>query len=291
MIAAVVSFLGFATPALSQSGNGDEDFGMAGAVGPYPIAMIVTVHNHVQIVAAHYSYASRKKPIALTADVDGENITLAETNGTFHLHLTTNDKGAKPPLTFYTSTGLEGTWTNGDKRLPVQIGFNVVGAVGQLKDCEFYPQPRKGQGGPSHTAHFPDSGCAYTPDQSALEHCIASPFSNNKAVAECVIAATRPCREDQVDTNFCVANITAYLDQTVRLRIQSRRAEGGMTARDYQAWTASRTASCRRNSEFSPDGSGYHADIDFCMSFETMRLLQKNLVSSPTPFSLGRRAH
>jgi hypothetical protein len=257
--------------------------GMQGTVGRYPIAMIVKVRDHVDILAAHYSYASKKIPIQLTGRVQGEEVTLQEPGGgTFHLHFVTTDASAQKPLTFWTSTGLTGTWTKDGTSLPVEIGFREDGQ--DLVDCAFYPPERQSAAGP----RFPNPGCEHTPNRAVLDECSAKPFTTNKAVAACVTDAMKPCRDDQHNINMCVANVSSYFDQLIRNRLRTPGAKVTMDAAAFSRWAKSREASCIKNSEFSPDGSGYSADIDFCMSWEMARLLQNNLVAMPQPFKLER---
>lgn len=282
VLCVVIGFGGSATSALSQPPKGNISIGMSGTIGRYPIAVGMTLRDYIQIVAAHYSYASKKVAIPLAGHVDGEQITLNEPEGgVFHLHFITSDASAPKPLNFWTSTGLVGTWTKGNVTLPAKFSFVETG--GDTPDCAFYP-PVKSVAAPRGTPHFPNPGCTHTPDRTVLDRCIALPFTTNKAVAECVVQATRACSEDQMDMNLCVANVNVYLDETVKQRLRAGDANGHLDAGTYRTWTVARTRSCRANSEFSPDGSGYNADIDFCMSYEMMRLLQTHLVPMPKPF-------
>jgi hypothetical protein len=99
---------------------------MEGKIGPYAIGMNLLVRDYAEVVGGHYFYASKLLNIPLNGQVAGEKVTLKEPNGgVFHLHLVTNDPTARRPLNFYYSTGLEGTWTQGAKTLPVTLGFTT----------------------------------------------------------------------------------------------------------------------------------------------------------------------
>jgi uncharacterized protein YecT (DUF1311 family) len=279
--------------ASSPPPKGDVDFGMSGTIGHYPIAMVMTVHDYVQIVSAHYSYVSQKIRIPLAARVDGEHVTLDEPGGAvFDLHFITNSASHSRPISFWTATGLEGTWRIGGQHLPAKLGFVLDGtSVGGILDCELYPPSPKSKSTVDSTPHFPNPGCTHTPNRAVLDQCISRPFTTNEAVVQCVTASTHTCREDQMDMIFCIGNVSTYLDKTVRRRLHSGEADRALDAENYRAWTTSRTASCEKNSEFSPDGSGYDADITFCMAFEMMRLLQSHLVPTPEAFIAGPPSH
>lgn len=252
------------------------EYGLSGTVGRYPIAMVVWAPDQGDIVAAHYSYASQGKRIPLHATRDGSIIILTEPDGgVFHLQLVTTDQSAPEPLTFYTSTGLVGKWTKDARDLPVTLGLDTAGPHGSTQDCELYPNPPSPPG-----PHFPNPGCQHTPDKVVLDRCIATPFSGAAAVFDCVNEAMRPCRDDQYDANFCTGNVDAYLNEIIEQEIRNGER---MDLAVYHQWIATRKASCIGTSSFSSDGSGYGADITFCMSAERLRLLQKRLRISSTP--------
>jgi len=280
----MVALVGSVAFAATPPPKGVEDFGMKGTIGPYPIAVIVRVRDEVQIIAAHYSYASKKVPIPLTNHIQGDEVILQEPGGgTFQLHFVTGDPSAKKPLTFWTSTGLTGSWTKNGKSLPVRIGFAETGQ--DLEDCAFYPAERTSTAGP----HFPNPGCEYTPDRMALDACIASPFMSDNEVIACISRATSTCHQDQFNMNMCVGNLSNYLDQSIQNRLNRSGAKPAMDAAAYKRWTNSRQASCEKSSDFSPDGSGYGADIAFCMSDEMLRLLQNKLKATLKPFEADAR--
>jgi hypothetical protein len=275
---AVAAFVCSALLVASAPPKGVEDEGMSGTIGRDPVGLVVRVLDHVQILSAHYSYAAKKTSIPLTGRVEGEQLVLAEPGGgVFRLRLVTKDASAPRPLSFWTATGLEGTWTKGAVSLPVMIRLEETGQ--DLWECAFYPPERQRVRRP----HFPDLGCEHTPNRAALDACVAKPFTTDKAVVACVVAVTRSCREDQKNMNLCVANVSTYLDETIRQKLRAGGEAGRMNAAGYSRWTDARVASCKKNSEFSPDGSGYNADIDFCMSYEMTRLLQRHLVPTPEP--------
>lgn len=84
----------------------------------------------------------------------------------------------------------------------------------------------------------------------------------------------QPCHDDQYNINFCTGNIGTYLDEIIEQQIRNGVR---MDLSTYQQWNATRKASCIATSSFSPDGSGYGADIALCMSAERLRLLQNRL--------------
>jgi hypothetical protein len=107
--------------------KGMTTYELQGKVGPYPVGASITVEDHVRFVEGHYFYASKLADIPLTGKVDGETVTFEEPGGgVFRLHLVTNSATKQRPLTFYTSTGLQGTWAQGGKTLPVTLGFGGV---------------------------------------------------------------------------------------------------------------------------------------------------------------------
>jgi hypothetical protein len=100
---------------------------LEGKVGPYVVGMNLKVRDHVEVESGHYFYASKLLDIPLKAHVQGENVTLEEPGGgVFHLHFVTNSAEKGQALNFYTSTGLEGSWTRGDTTLPVVLQFSTV---------------------------------------------------------------------------------------------------------------------------------------------------------------------
>lgn len=125
--------LGLAATLALVSSAGAEDppkglgtFGMNGKVGTYPIGMQLTVRDHRDFVSGHYFYVKSLTDIPLTGGVDGDTLTLREPGGgTFRLHLVTNASARGQALSFYNSTGLAGTWTQGARTLPVEIGFST----------------------------------------------------------------------------------------------------------------------------------------------------------------------
>jgi hypothetical protein len=99
---------------------------MTGNVGPYRVGMNITSRHHNEFQKGHYYYARRPIDIPLMGRVDGENIVLEEpSGGTFQLHFVTNMATKDRPLDFYNSIGLEGTWTQKGKVLPVKFRFDA----------------------------------------------------------------------------------------------------------------------------------------------------------------------
>jgi hypothetical protein len=122
---ALFALLALAVPAAAQQASGRETMTMDGVVGPYRVGMNLTVRDHRIFEAGHYYYAHHPVDIPLTGEVSGEDVTLNEPgDGVFKLHLVTNAATKQRPLTFYISTGLEGTWTKGGRTLPVKITFD-----------------------------------------------------------------------------------------------------------------------------------------------------------------------
>ncbi len=112
-------------PAFAQA---IDQIGLTGSVGPYRVGAHFTVRDHRVFVAGHYFYARRPVDIPLSGNVAAETITLHGADGaTFDLHFRTNDRTATRPLSFYTSTALVGTWTDGKKTLPARLDIALVG--------------------------------------------------------------------------------------------------------------------------------------------------------------------
>ncbi len=107
-----------------QPPKGLSSLEIRGDIGPYPIGLNVTLRDYSQVVSAHYFYVSRLADIPLSARTEGEAVRFEEPGGGgFLLHLTSNGPARGYPLTFYNSTGLKGTWTQGGRTLPVTLHF------------------------------------------------------------------------------------------------------------------------------------------------------------------------
>lgn len=127
-----VAALGLAmTLALSSSASAGDPpkglftYGMSGKVGAYPVVMQLTIRDSRDFVSGHYFYVKTLANIPLTGRMEGDTLTLQEPGGgAFRLHLVSNVPGRKETLSFYNSTSLAGTWTQGDKTLPVEIGLS-----------------------------------------------------------------------------------------------------------------------------------------------------------------------
>ena len=125
--------LGLAVTVALASSAGAEDppkglstFGMSGKIGAYPVGMQLTVRDHRDFASGHYFYVKTLADIPLTGRMDGDTLTLQEPGGgAFRLHLVSNASARGQVLTFYNSTGLAGTWTQGARTLPVEIGFST----------------------------------------------------------------------------------------------------------------------------------------------------------------------
>jgi hypothetical protein len=114
-----------ATPAVDPP-KGLSTYEMEGKIGPYVVGMNVLVRDHTQFVSGHYFYGSKLSDIPLKGHIEGDAVTLQEPGGgVFHLHLVTNEASKSRPLNFYISTGLEGSWSQGGKTLPVRLGFTT----------------------------------------------------------------------------------------------------------------------------------------------------------------------
>ena len=106
--------------------KGLSTFGMSGKIGAYPVGMQLTVRDHRDFASGHYFYVKTLADIPLTGRMEGDVLTLREPGGgAFRLHLVSNASAQGQVLTFYNSTGLAGTWTQGAKILPVEIGFST----------------------------------------------------------------------------------------------------------------------------------------------------------------------
>jgi hypothetical protein len=104
--------------------KGLSTYEMEGKIGPYVIGMNLTVRDHAEFVSGHYFYASKPLDIPLRGSVEGDQVTFREPGGgVFRLHLVTNESVEGRNLNFYVSTGLQGTWTQGSRTLPVSLGF------------------------------------------------------------------------------------------------------------------------------------------------------------------------
>lgn len=77
---------------------------------------ITIVRQGDSIRGGHYFYQKYLKDIPLTGGVDGSNVTLNESTGTFHLHFVGNGSEHGESLHFENSVGMTGTWTTADGR-------------------------------------------------------------------------------------------------------------------------------------------------------------------------------
>ncbi len=110
--------------AAAEPPKGLTNWDMTGTVGPYPIGLNATVRDYRMVADSYYFYGSRLTNIPLTVSQQGDTLVLTEAGGgVFRLHLV-GDSGGEP-LSFYTSTGLAGTWTGGGKTLPVTLSFGT----------------------------------------------------------------------------------------------------------------------------------------------------------------------
>lgn len=101
---------------------------MIGSVGPYRVGAQMTVRDHESILAAHYFYASKGVNIPLESARKGKRVILREPDGgVFDLTFETNETTTERPLNFYNSIALAGTWSDGQRTLPVRLGFTVIG--------------------------------------------------------------------------------------------------------------------------------------------------------------------
>lgn len=91
-----------------------------GTVGDAKVGMTLALDGNT-VTRAHYFYYRHLKDITLAGTQSGSNLTLKEANGTFNLHFVGNGSNGSAPLDFPNSVGLEGTWTDGSKTLPVKL--------------------------------------------------------------------------------------------------------------------------------------------------------------------------
>ena len=107
---------------------GLDEKGLDGSIGPHGVGAHITVRNRTGFVAGHYFYARNPIDIGLTGGMQGDRLVLHGDDGsTLNLHFETVSPASKPPLTFYSSTSLVGTWTKGTTTLPVTLGMNLSG--------------------------------------------------------------------------------------------------------------------------------------------------------------------
>ncbi len=104
-----------------------ETYHLAGAIGPYPIRVSLTIKDDKAFDVGHYFYASRLQDIPLTGAIDGRSVTLQAPGGeTFRLTLQGNGGPGGEGASFATSVGLDGTWTKGAEQLPVKLSGDFV---------------------------------------------------------------------------------------------------------------------------------------------------------------------
>ena len=127
--ALVVALVLLASPATARADDvsaGQMTHLAEGTIGPYRVGFNVTEQDHATVTAAHYYYASTGTDIPLRVSGPGDALSMDEPGGGhFELHLTNADAKEPRPLTFYTATGLAGTWTRNGRTLPVTLGFSA----------------------------------------------------------------------------------------------------------------------------------------------------------------------
>ena len=102
-----------------------ENYRLSGTLGPYPIGATFSVLPDQTLAGAHYFYVKTLVDIPLSGQFSGAQAVLTEPGGgRFTLHFETSDKNARRPLSFYTSTALTGTWTDGKKTYPVTLNLD-----------------------------------------------------------------------------------------------------------------------------------------------------------------------
>lgn len=109
-----------------------------GTVGDAKVGMSLALNGNA-VTRGHYFYYRYLKDIALTGTQSGSNVTLHEAGGTFTLHFVGNGSNGDKPLDFPNSVGLEGTWTDGSKTLPVKLSGG-----GDRSAADTPPGPRYG---------------------------------------------------------------------------------------------------------------------------------------------------
>lgn len=257
---------------------------MRGTVGDRPIAMIVTLENNTHPIAAHYSYASQGKIIPLSIKIAGQKIILSEAGGmTFNLNFVPPNKQNKTPLSFYTAVGLQGNWSDQTETRPVSLQF--IKTRNHLKDCIFYPDSEKSDG-----PRFYDTGCEHTPDKKLIDMCVHKKYISDKSVNSCIDRSIHNCRSDQSNMNICANNITYYLNGLIEdhFKVYDTRSSG---AHAYQIWMKKVSDNCRIMSDFSPDGSGFPADMDLCASAEQLRFIQNGFHIMALPIRQHPSSH
>jgi hypothetical protein len=120
MLALLLSgLIGVQHPAFAQA-NRFAQASYDGTVGDMKVGMTLALDGNT-VTRAHYFYYRHLKDIALTGTQSGSKLTLKEASGTFNLHFVGNGSNGSAPLDFPNSVGLEGTWTDGSKTLPVKL--------------------------------------------------------------------------------------------------------------------------------------------------------------------------
>jgi len=106
-----------------------------GTLGSTRIGLTLVVKGGNAITSGHYFYAKYLTDIPLTGAMQSSALTLkGQDGGTFALKFTGNGSEGGKPLDFSNSVGLEGTWSNGAKTLPVKLsagGQSAVSASGR----------------------------------------------------------------------------------------------------------------------------------------------------------------
>ena len=153
------------------AGDNSGTYEMDGTIGPYRVGAQMTVSDG-QFVAGHYFYATQLKDIPLTGAAAGAHLTLSEPGGgVFQLTLKGNGGVGGDGSSFSTSVGLVGTWTQGAKTLPVNLGFGEVDPGGP-------PNPR-------YADVTTDSDAAFEARVTRLLHAV---LSGDKAGAAALVS-------------------------------------------------------------------------------------------------------
>lgn len=143
MLSALLPFLTGGAPCQSTHPDRFSSREINSSVGPFRIGLNFTVRNDIELLKAHYFYASDLVDIPLTGTVSGEQVQFKGQDGSlFQLHFVGNGSNGTNPLTFYNSIGLIGTWTLGpgqsSRTVPVisPLPVKLIGGYGTANPGE-----------------------------------------------------------------------------------------------------------------------------------------------------------
>jgi hypothetical protein len=96
-----------------------------GTIGTLRIQANLAIKGDADLVSGYYFSATHLEQIPLDIRSDGDTFVMTEPDGAiFRVHQQPMDNKHVGPLDFYNNNGLEGTWTDGKKTLPVRLSMN-----------------------------------------------------------------------------------------------------------------------------------------------------------------------